>query len=151
MINELPSSTSAPMLSGNKYLFMHTYIASNLVGCIMAWFSLFANVVLLAMVLILRKFYFFVILVALFKFIPTISLSLSDSCDVFDVFDVHLIYNKINMSLWPCYQANILWLYYMNSSWISCSFFSIYFVCTCSFEDKYLRDDIHLETYTHER
>ena len=53
--------------------------------------------------------------------------SLSDSCDVVDVivFEAHLVYNKINMSLWPCYQANILWLYYMNSSWISCSFFSV--------------------------
>ena len=34
---------------------------------------------------------------------------------------------------------------------ISYSFFSIYFVCTCFFEDKYLRDVVHLETYTHER
>ena len=27
---------------GNKYHLMHTFIASKLVGCIMAWFSLFA-------------------------------------------------------------------------------------------------------------
>ena len=85
--------------------------------------------------------------------IPTTPCSLSDSCDVFGVFvfEVYSIYNQINMSLWPCYQANILLLYYMNSSWISCSLFSIYFMCTCFFEDKYLRDVVHLETYTHER
>ena len=87
----------------------------------------------------------------LLQYIPTISVSLSDSCDVFDVFDVHLIYNKINMSLWPCYQANILLLYCMTSLGISSSLFNIYLVCTCFFEDKYLRDVAHLETYTHKR
>ena len=53
----------------------------------------------------------------LLQYISTTSFSLSDSCDVFGVFvfEAHLMYNKINMSLWPCYQANILWLYYMNS------------------------------------
>ena len=79
--------------------------------------------------------------------------SLSDSCDVFIefVFEVHLIFNKINLSLWPCYQAKIFLLYCLTSFWISCSFFSIYLVCTCFFEDKYLHDVDHLETYTHER
>ena len=79
--------------------------------------------------------------------------SLSDSCDVFDVFvfEVHSMYNKIKLSLWPCYQAKIFLLYCMTLLWISCSFFNIYFVCTCFFEDKYLRDAVHLETYTNER
>ena len=30
-------------------------------------------------------------------------------------------------------------------------FFSIYFVCTCFFVDKYLCEIVYLETYTHER
>ena len=86
--------------------------------------------------------------------IPTISFfSLSDSCDVFDVFafEVHSMYNKIKLSLWPCYQAKIFLLYCLTLFWISCSFFSIYLVCTYFCEDKYLRDVVHLETYTHER
>ena len=89
----------------------------------------------------------------LLQCISTISFSLSDSCDIFvvSIFEVHSIYNKIKLSLWPCYQAKTLLLYCMTSFWISCSFFSIYFVCTCFFEDKYLRDVVHLETYTHER
>ena len=89
----------------------------------------------------------------LLQCISTTSFSLSDSCDVFYVlvFEDHLMHNKINMCLWPCYQANILFLYYMNSFWVSFSFFSIYFVCTCFFEDKYFRDVVHLKTYTHER
>ena len=89
----------------------------------------------------------------LLQCIPTISYPLSDSCDVFEVFvfEVHSIYNKTNLSHWPCYQAKILLSYCMTSLWISCSFFSIYLVCTCLFEDKYLRDVVHLETYTHER
>ena len=61
------------------------------------------------------------------------------------------MYNKINLSLWTCYQAKILLLYCMTLLWISCSLFGIYFVCTCFFEDKYLRHVVHLETYTHER
>ena len=89
----------------------------------------------------------------LLQCIPTISLSLSDSCDVFGVcvFEVHSIYNKINLSLWPCYQANILFLYCMTSFWISCPFFNIYFVCPCFYKDKYTHDVVHLEIYTHER
>ena len=89
----------------------------------------------------------------LLQCISTTSFSLSDSCDVFGVFEfeVHSMYNKIKLSLWPCYQAKILLLYCMTFLWISCSFFSIYLVCTCFFEDKYLRDVVHLETYTHER
>ena len=89
----------------------------------------------------------------LLQCIPTISLSLSDSCDVFGVcvFEVHSIYNKINLSLWPCYQANTLFLYCMTSFWVSCSFFNIYFVCPCFYKDKYTHDVVHLEIYTHER
>jgi hypothetical protein len=66
-------------------------------------------------------------------------------------FEAHLVYNKIKLSLWPYIQANILLLYYMTSFWISCSFFCIYFVCTCFFADKYLCDVFYLEKLIHMR
>ena len=83
--------------------------------------------------------------------ISTILCSLFASCDAFDVVCLKsFLYHKRKLSLWPCYQAKIFLLYCLTSFWISCSFFSIYFVCTCFF-GEYFRDVVHLETYTHER
>jgi hypothetical protein len=50
-------------------------------------------------------------------------LSLVDSCDVFDVFWgwSSSTYNKINLSLWPCFKAKILLVFCMTSFEISCS------------------------------
>jgi hypothetical protein len=39
----------------------------------------------------------------------------------------------------------------MTSFWYHVLLLNIYFMCTCFFVVKYLRDVVYLETYTHER
>jgi hypothetical protein len=51
VIEELLSTTPYQCYLGNKYLLMHIFFSSNLVGCILAWVSLFANGLLLAKIL----------------------------------------------------------------------------------------------------
>ena len=61
------------------------------------------------------------------------------------------MYHKIKLSLWPCFQAKVLLVCFMTYFGYHVLFRFIYFVCTCFFMYKYLRDVVYLETYTHER
>ena len=62
------------------------------------------------------------------------------------------MYHKRKLSLWPCYQAKIFLVCFMTSFGYHVLFFCIYFVCTCFFVDKYLRDVVYLRNlYTWER
>jgi hypothetical protein len=53
---------------------------------------------------------FFYCTFCLFHCIPTIYFSLIDGCNLcfFLKFEVHYMYNKKKLSLWPCYQTNNL-------------------------------------------
>ena len=66
-----------------------------------------------------------------------------DSCDVFVGVWRSLMFNKINLSLWPCFLAKILLALSMIFVCISCAFLSIHFVCTCFFVDEYLPRNVY--------
>jgi hypothetical protein len=80
-------------------------------------------------------------------------ISLVDICDVFDVFvfEVHQHTIRLNWAFGHALKQKILLVFCMTSFWYHVLLFNIYFMCTCFFVVKYLRDVVYLETYTHER
>src|SRR4051812_47493985 len=62
-----------------------------------------------------------------------------------------IMYNKIYVSLWPCFEAKILLVYVVTSFLLPCALLYIFLVCACFFMGICLCDVIHLETYTHMR